>query len=397
MSFYERDADGKLVPIGEVPDAAIVAIERFDEEAIAHRLTTGIATDAFIYHYPIKTATGVKEIVGISTDGADEIARMLGNLEILPDIRVDKDSDPDYIYVMVRAKDLIRNVTLLGTGRSCKYQMGRGNQPDHDRLNEWCFVSSVSKAQRNAILRHTPEEVIVKIINLWSQKGKSKTLRPPPLETEPESRGATPASAPIVTPAPTQSPALAPATTSAPTATQATEQLEKLKKLRMEVHNRFQTDLGIGLEKRKTMLKQKFGVDSLTDLSEQQLNVCKAWVEEMIDERTQAPTSKPVTAPETRVTQAQLHSIQFGELGFESADEQNRLRGILYSMLTNPNQLNLKPEEARKFITDKGFTSSADVPKVRLLEMIKEAEGLIEIKQMPSPPEGEPGTDAILF
>ncbi len=388
MSFYERDADGKLMPIGEVPDAAIVAIERFDEEAIAHRLTTGIATDAFIYHYPIKTATGVKEIVGISTDGADEIARMLGNLEILPDIRVDKDSDPDYIYVMVRAKDLIRNVTLLGTGRSCKYQMGRGNQPDHDRLNEWCFVSSVSKAQRNAILRHTPEEVIVKIINLWSQKGKSKTLRPPPLETEPESRGAVPApAAAVVTPAPTPAPALTPAPSTTPESTvaqQVIEQQEKLKKLRMEVHNRFQTDLGIGLEKRKTMLKQKFGVDSLTDLSEQQLNECKAWIEEMIEQGTKAaPVAKAPT--------------QAGELGFGSTDEQGRLRGTLYSMLTNSNQLDLKPEEARKFITDRGFALANEVPKVRLLEMIKEAEGLIEIKQIPPPPEGEPGTDGILF
>ena len=81
MSFYERSTEGKLVPVtGEIPDEAIRAIERFDEEAIVHRMTTGIAVEAFIYHYPIKTATGVREIVGVSTDGADEIARMLGSL-----------------------------------------------------------------------------------------------------------------------------------------------------------------------------------------------------------------------------------------------------------------------------------------------------------------------------
>ncbi|GAI43606.1 unnamed protein product, partial [marine sediment metagenome] len=60
MPLYERDTEGKLVKVEEVPEAAIMAIERYDEEAIAHRLTTGIASDAFIYHYPIKTATGAK-------------------------------------------------------------------------------------------------------------------------------------------------------------------------------------------------------------------------------------------------------------------------------------------------------------------------------------------------
>jgi len=367
MSFYERDAEGKLVPIGEVPDEAIRAIERFDEEAIAHRLTTGIASDAFIYHYPIKTATGVKEIVGISTDGADEIAHQLGNIEVLQDIRVDKDSDPDYIYVMVRAKDLIRNVTLLGTGRACKYQMGRGNQPDHERLNEWAFVSSVSKAQRNAILRHTPEEVIVKIINLWSQKGKSKQLRPPPLETEPESRGATPVSAP----APATGTGPAPVT--AAMAAQVTEQQERLKKLRMEVHNKFQTDLGIGVEKRKEILSKKFGVDSLTGLNEQQLIECKVLVEEMIAQKTVAPATKPAPT----VSKAM-------ELDFGSADEQNKLRGMLYTVLTSPDQLGLKNEEAKKFVTDRGFASTSDVPKDRLLEMINEANELVQIKQAPS-------------
>lgn len=385
MPLYERDTEGKLIPVSEVPEEAIATIERFDEEAIAHRLTTGIATDAFIYHYPIKTTTGVKEIIGISTDGADEIARMLGNLEVLPDIKVDKDSDPDYYYVIVRAKDLIRNVTLLGTGRACKWQMGKGNQPDHDRPNEWAFVSSVSKAQRNAILRHTPEEVIVKIINLWSQKGKSKQLRPPPLETEPEHK---PAASPVVTSPPPAAASQLPATTvtQAPVATaaQATEQLEKLKKLRMEVHNRFQTDLGIGVDKRKQMLMDRFNVDSLTNLNEQQLNECKVWVEEMIDERSKAP---PAIKPQT---DAELKTNRAKALGFESIDEQNKLRGSLYTMLTTPNQLNLKDEEAKKFITDREFSSTADIHKKRLLEIIKEADELIKIKQTPSSSEPEP-------
>jgi len=372
MPFYEKDAKGELVPIGEVPEEVISAIERYDEEAIAHRLTTGIASDAFIYHYPIKTGTGVKEVIGVSTDGADEIAHQLGNIEVLPDIKVDKDSDPDYFYVIVRAKDLIRNVTLLGTGRASKYQLGKGNQPDHDRPNEWAFVSSVSKAQRNAILRHTPEEVIVKIINFWLQRGKSKQLRPPPLDIE-----ETPPRPLVVTTPPT------PATTT--TAAQVTDQQERLKKLRMEVHNKFQTDLGIGVEKRKEILSKKFGVNSLTDLNEQQLKECKVLVEEMIEQGTKAP---PVVKPPT---DAELKANRAKELGFENVDEQNKLRGTLYTMLTNPNQLGLKDEEAKKFVTERNFDSTSNIPKTRLIEMIKEVDEIVKIKQTPSsPPEPEP-------
>lgn len=70
MPYYERDAEGKLVPItGEVPEGIVQAIDRYDEAAIVHRMTTGIASEEFIYHYPIKTKTGVKEIVGIQPMG----------------------------------------------------------------------------------------------------------------------------------------------------------------------------------------------------------------------------------------------------------------------------------------------------------------------------------------
>ncbi|MBU0778196.1 hypothetical protein KKF82_08050 [Patescibacteria group bacterium] len=367
MPFYEKDTEGKLVKVEDVPEEAVQLMDRFDGEAIVHRLTTGIASDAFIYRYPIKTKFGVKEIIGISTDGSYELATMLGNIEVLQDVKVDKDSDPDYFYAMVRAKDISRNVILLGVARQCKFMVDEGNKPIHDRLNEHAFVASISKAQRNAILHLTPEDVITKIINNWAQRGKSKQLRPQPLETEP-------------TPPVTTKPPTAATSEFTATAAQVTEQQEKLKKLRMEVHNRFQADLGIGLEKRKGMLKEKFGVDSLTDLSEQQLNECKVWVEEMITQGTKAPpATKAPTDRDIRTNQAK-------ELGFESLDEQNKLRGSLYTILTSPNQLGLKDEEAKEFVTKKGFTSTNSIPKRSLVELISEANEIIRIRQTPPPP-----------
>lgn len=365
MAFYERDKEGKLVPITEVvPEEAVRGIERYDEQAIVQRLTTGLARQEFIYHYPIKTATGVKEVIGISTDGADEIARMLGNIEVLPDIKMDKDSDPDYFYAMVRAKDLIRNVTLLGVGRSCKYQIGKGNLPDHDRPNEWAFVSSVSKAQRNAVLHQTPEEIIIRIINTWMKEGKGKQLIPPRLEVEAEETA--------LAPAPIPAPAPAPRATVA--AQQIVDQQEKLKKLRMQVHNRFQTDLGIGVDERKELLQKNWGVGSLSDMNEQQLNECLSYIEKEIETRTVAPTPAPAKTKDDTAK----------SLGFESLDEQNKLRGRLYSILTSPNQLNLKDEEAKKFIADRKFTATTNIPKAALLALIQEANELVKVRQTPT-------------
>lgn len=386
MSYYERGAGGQLVPTTDwLPDEAVRMMERYDDDAIVQRLTTGIASEEFIYRFPIKTKDGIKEVFGVSADGASELALMIGNVEVLPDARVDKDSDPEYIYGMVRAKDVSRNVILLGVGRQCKYQIGKGNLPDHDRMDEHAFVKAITKAQRNAILHLASQEIVMRIINTFDKSGKSKQLRPPSLDVEkerPAPQVKPPAPAAVVPQARPSSDATG-APTPIPAAAAIAEQQEKLKKLRMQVHNRFQTDLGIGLEKRKTMLKDRFGKDSLTELNEQQLKECLSWIEEMIGD-TPAPT--PPATPAVKVQQEQPVQATMGEgnLGFESADEQGKLRGTLYSTLTSPKQLNLKDEEAKKFIADRGYSSSLIIPKDRLLEIIKEATELIKAKQIPT-------------
>lgn len=372
MTYYQRGEGGEITPVGdELPEGVVRAIEIYDEKTIIQRMTTGIAAKSFIYQYPIKTATGTKEIIGISTDGADELALMTGNIEVLPDIKIDKDSDPDYIYTIVRAKNLIRNVTLLGTGRTCKFQMDKGNKPDPDRLNEWAFVSSVSKAQRNAILRLIDEEVKINIVRAWEKGGKSTQIKPPTLSVETDK--------PPVSYKP-QPPAPAPSAVIPHVSTEQNEideQQEKLKKLRMEVHNRFQRDLGIGINERKEILRNKFGVESLTDMSENQLRSCLSHIEELIQKRTVAPVSLPPVA-------ASVEKKTDEGLGFDNSDEQNRLRGRLFTMLTSPSELNLKQEEAKQFIVDRGYTSSSEIPKQNLLAIIQEVSELIKAKQTPS-------------
>lgn len=384
--YYERNREGKLVPTSEeISEEVIRTIERADDDAIVRRMTTGIASQAFVYHYPIKTKEGVKDIFGISSDGADEIALMLGNIETLNDARLDKDSDPDYIYAMVRAKDIVKNVTLMGVGRQCKYVVGAGNQPDHDRIDEHAFVKSITKAQRNAILHLTPEEVVIRIISTFDKSGRARQIGPPVLETEPERPSAR--TAPAVTKPTTEAakPAPAPVTTAKPptavtpqfTPEEITAQQDRLKQLRIQVHNKFQTELGISTERRKTELHEKFGVDSLTNLSEQQLRECLTWLDERIEQKTVKP-------PATLLPTLPTKKADSEELGFESIDEQSRFRGTLYTLLTSSTQLNLKDEEAKKFITDRGYTTTSAIPKNKLIDLIKEAEELISIKQTPS-------------
>lgn len=427
MPYYEENQSGTIVPlVGDVPDDAIRSIERADDDAIVQRMTSGFGADAFIYKFTIRTSDGPKDVIGISSAGADEMAKMLGNMETLNDARIDKDSDPDYIYAMVRVKDMIRNVILMGVGRQCKYQVGKGNLPDHDRMDEHAFVKALTKGQRNGILHHVSEDTVLKIINTFKTQGKDRRIAPPRMETSGQT-GRPPATTAVTTKAPPQTtqqvrtppPAQqssTPVTAEAPKspspsdadamAKQIAAQQEKLKGLRVDVNNRFQTDLGMTREQRQKICKEAGLPESLTEMTEEQLKKAWAIADTMVQEKinkmnsqiearrqveaaakssgqseeaqTELPTTQPVVAPPSGDKPA------YEAMGFESKDEQDRLVGRLYTLLTAPEQLALKLEEAKKFVTDRGFTSSRLIPKDKLTAIIEEVASIIEAKKTPN-------------
>lgn len=180
MPYYGQDATGKLVPIrGEdIPQEAIMAIERADESAIIEHLVSPFGMDNFLYSYTIDTKDGKKDIIGIGVDGAAEIACLMGNVEVLTDVKVEEKDD--YFYGMVRARDLLRNVTLLGVARQCKYMLDKGNRPIKDRPNEHAFTCAITKGQRNAILAVCSNEVIVRAVDKFAEQKKIKRLPPAP-------------------------------------------------------------------------------------------------------------------------------------------------------------------------------------------------------------------------
>lgn len=310
MPLYEQKGkEGQLVPMtGEVPQEALLAIERADEGAIIRSLTGEFGAENFMYSYPIKGG----QVYGIGTDGAKEIARMTGNLEVLPDVKFDKDSDPDYIYAMVRARNLVNNVTLLGVGRQCKYYLSEGNIPT-DRINEYAFVIAVSKAQRNVILSLANQETIAKIVQTFVDHKKTKQAPP----------------------------AYGKSTTTAKAKPAKAE--DTLKKLRQQVAIEWDKT-GKSDDERKEWQGKEYGVESMTELDADQLNDMLAKIKDM----------QP-------------------DLGFSSPAEQNQMRKQLFSLLT---EIGYDTDDKKKeYLAKKKITHTGRLTRDELEKLIQEVQG----------------------
>ncbi len=410
MAFYEQKPDGTVQTFqGDVPQEAIQIMDSMDEAQIIANMTTGTGTDVLFYRFPIRQGDGSsKEVIGISVEGGYEIASGIRNLEVLNDYKVDKESDPDYIYVGLRVRNLATNNTLLGMGRACKFVVGKGFKPDRERLDDTAFVKAVSKAQRNGILHHADQRMLAKLIEEWSKGGKGKLLQAPQVRTDnqkpavvqPVQRAAAPASAPTPAPTPatpppaTSIPTPAPAITSDPgTAAAISDAIKdaeaRIKKLRVEIHNLFQNDLGINQEKRKEVITEMFKAcnpvpNSLTDLTENQLNQLKEYGKQKLSEKgggtktTASPQAQPTPTPASAPTQSTDPAVA---LGFTDVTEQNRMRQDLLKRLSDPDMLGLSTDESKKFVSDRGFAKSVDIPKANMLKMFDEIQEAVELKK----------------
>jgi len=315
MAYYTNEK-GELVPYtGEVPQEAILAIEAADEQTIVERLTNVDAQPIFAYSFPVKTKEGVKDIIGIGVDGAKELANLLGNIKVSSDIKAEDRGD--YIYAIVPVTNMTRNVTLLGAAGQPKYIVGEGMELT-DRIDPTAFVKAISKAQRNGILAVAPQETIAEIVKRLDVKAIKK-LQPPPTYGKP-----------------------APAKLKEP----ATEE-DKLKKLRqqigIEAGKVFKSN-----DERKEWQKNEYGVDSMTEMTEEQLNDMREKLKAM-----QQPARPEVT-----------------DLGFSSEAEQKQMRRELFKAI---DELGYKTdEEKRKYIAEKGWGRTNEVTKDTLESYIQE-------------------------
>ena len=194
--MYERGKGGELIPMGEIPEAALEAFARADEEAIFQHMA-GLELDHYVYSFPIEG----KDIMGIGWTGAREMARIRGHLEVI-DFKADRQTEPipdnpkedeEVYYVGVRVRDNLTGVTFLGVGRQPKWKTLKDGTRKFDRA---AFSISINKGQRNAFLYHIPEEAKQATIQRFIEQGKVKKLPPAyggtPLAGQPESAAKTP-------------------------------------------------------------------------------------------------------------------------------------------------------------------------------------------------------------
>lgn len=396
MPYYESNGKGELVPIkGGVDESVVQAIERYDDDSIVRAMTSGVAAEEYIYRYTISTATGPKEIIGISTEGSNQLANMIGNLEVLNDARIDKDSDPDYIYAMLRVKNLERNTTLLGVGRQCKFVQGKNNVPMRDRNDEHAFVKAISKAQRNGVLHHASEEVVIKIVNTWAKTGKQARINPPSVQTDriaaPVKQAASVQREVVQKPdAPAIRTAAASPIAGGISADAVSKQMEKLVNLRNKVYKRFSEELHYDTDAMSAVIKEKFGTESgLSGLNEAQLNESLALIDEILNAmagavdgatdpekaETVPPASTPAATPQG--TLVDLESVA-KNLGFAGKAEQDAIRGRLFDLLTKKDLLGMTVEQAKQWIGKYGLANSKDGNKDTIQGMIKDATEALE-------------------
>ena len=173
---YEKEGKSLVAAKEELPEEFFRLVESEDEQAIVERLTRADAQQWFGYSYPIKTKEGVKEVIGISWDGAKEIAQLIRNIRCESTFKVeDKDN---YFYAIVPVTNLSTNTTILGIARQSKYIISEGNIPT-DRLDETAFVKAINKAQRNGILSVVSQKMIADIVASFDPKFIKKLVVPP--------------------------------------------------------------------------------------------------------------------------------------------------------------------------------------------------------------------------
>ncbi len=173
--LYERTEQGLRRFQGNLLEDAAGALERADEDSIVAALGDGRFADEYLY---CLHADG-KDLVGISTGGAFEMARLLGCVEVLPEVNTDRD-EAGY-HVVVRVRDNLRQVTLLGAARQpFRKQAPLAGRPGHETgetdekpdSNAW--VVAVNKAQRNGILRLVSAEARRRIIGQFLARGQKE-------------------------------------------------------------------------------------------------------------------------------------------------------------------------------------------------------------------------------
>lgn len=162
--LYERTEQGLRRFRGGLSEAVTAAMERADEDAIAAALGDECYSEEYLYGLRVEG----RELVGISMAGVFEMARLLGNIEVLPGVSTERDKES--YHVLVRVRDNRRRVTLLGAARQ-PLRKAASEKP-----NPRAWLVAVHKAQRDGVLRLVSGEDRQRIVEDFLARGRKQEL-----------------------------------------------------------------------------------------------------------------------------------------------------------------------------------------------------------------------------
>lgn len=306
-------------------------MEKIEDETILAEIRGEVLKD---YVYSFTDSSG-RKVEGLSKAGVDAVVADLAKQgEAIRELDLQWTEDEKSYKATVRAGryaiSRTGNEVLLDSAFGAKRQSKTFTTKDGDEIeNPFAFELAIVKAARNAKRRLIPESLAVEIIARAKTEGKTRIIPP----TYPKSE----------------------VTQTRATAKVGTKE-EVLKKLRQQVGIEagkvFKTD-----EERKTWQKKEYDVDSMTQLSEDQLK-------DMLSKMKAAlATQKPDAT----------------KLGFSSPVEQTNMRRELFDLLRACGKKT--DEQIREYFTSKAWGKTIEMSKEQLekcIEEVKKEKALVD-------------------
>ncbi len=142
----------------QVPVQVFQEMELMDETQILREMK-GELLEEFVYDIEIQG----RRVTNLSYQGVKEAIRRRGKYEIL-DVHVEEDKDQ--YRCLVRVRDLIRQIDVLGAS-TC------------EKPKPFSYTLAINKAERNAYRKLIPEKLIAAMVKEFLERKKTRTVSGP--------------------------------------------------------------------------------------------------------------------------------------------------------------------------------------------------------------------------
>jgi hypothetical protein len=142
----------------EVPVQIFQQSELMDENQILNEMK-GELLEEFVYDMDVQG----KHVTSLSYAGVKEAIRRRGKYETL-DVHIDEDKDQ--YRCLVKVRDLIRQIDVLGAS-TC------------EKSKPFAYTLAVNKAERNAFRKLIPEKLIAAMVKEFLERRKARTVSVP--------------------------------------------------------------------------------------------------------------------------------------------------------------------------------------------------------------------------